>query len=38
MGKRGRTSTANLEIATPKVLETVQRPDTRYDLTNEEVD
>lgn len=36
MGTRGRVSAASLEVATAKPLETVQRPDAPYDLTDEQ--
>lgn len=36
MGTRGRVSAASLEVASAKPLETVQRPDAPYDLTDEQ--
>ena len=36
MGARGRPSAAALEIAAPGKIETVQRPDAPYDLTDEQ--
>ena len=36
MGTRGRISAASLEVAAAKPLETVQRPDAPYDLTDEQ--
>lgn len=36
MGARGRTSAASLEVAQVGAVETVQRPDAPYDLTDEQ--
>lgn len=36
MGTRGRASAASLEVASPKTVERVQRPDAPYDLTDEQ--
>ena len=36
MGTRGRVSAASLEVAKPGPVETVQRPDAPYDLTDEQ--
>lgn len=36
MKKRGRQSAASLEIAVHSVVETIQRPDAPYDLTDEQ--
>ena len=38
MGTRGRVSAASLEVASAKPLETVQRPDAPYDLTDEQTE
>ena len=36
MTKRGRPSAASLELAVPGVIETIERPDAPYDLTDEQ--
>lgn len=36
MAKRGRPSAASLELITPSAVETIQRPDAPYDLTDEQ--
>jgi len=38
MAKRGRPSAASLELASPSRLETIERPDAPYDLTDEQSD
>jgi len=38
MGSRGRVSAASLEVADPKRVETVPRPDAPYDLTDEQAE
>lgn len=38
MGKRGPQSAAALEVAKPVEVETVQRPDAPYDLTDEQAE
>ena len=38
MTKRGRPSAASLEISNVDLLETVQRPDAPYDMTDEQTD
>ena len=38
MTKRGRPSAASLEISNIDLLETVQRPDAPYDMTDEQTD
>lgn len=36
MGNRGRVSGAALEVVSPRALETIERPDAPYDLTDEQ--
>jgi hypothetical protein len=38
MGKRGRTSAAELSVASVAPVETLQRPDAPYDLTDEQAE
>lgn len=38
MGTRGRVSAAALEVAQPSKVETIQRPDAPYDLTDEQTE
>jgi hypothetical protein len=38
MGTRGRQSAASLEVAKPGKIETIQRPDAPYDLTDEQTE